>query len=304
MMEVAYSTAAYAVRYLGTKYTRDKLVAMLEGYGRGQETEELFKKHLGKSVAEVEKDFERWFFHELDSTVTGWQPAQSKKQRDERDDLFQRAIGQIGENDRAAAIHTLEELVSRDGDGFAPRMMLAKLVADGPKPAAASRHLEAALKFHKESVEPLVLLSELDRRSGDAAAEKKHLREALAIDGDSLEPAARLLMLGLVTKDKKAAALGLWRARGTAPLHPIALAGQALSIGRGGNKGEASKLLGRAKEALQNAEGGPPDTYVVAAIAASELGDKPFASAMAKLAAKAGTIPKEAKDLLSALATP
>ena len=304
MMEVAYSTAAYAVRYLGTKYTRDKLVAMLQGYGRGAETEELFKKHLGKSVAEVEKEFERWFFHELDNTVTGWQPAEDEKKRDERDDLFRRAVGQVGENDREAAIHTLEELVSRDGDGFAPRMMLAKLVADGPKPAAAKRHLEKALKFHKQSVEPLVLLAELDRRAGDAAAEKKHLRAALAIDGDSLEPAARLLMLGLVTKDKKATALALRRTRGTAPLHPIALAGRALTLARGGNKGEARKLLDRAKQALQDAQGGPADTFVVAALAASELGDKPFAAAMAKTAIKAGRLPKAAKDALAKLTKP
>ena len=44
------------------------------------------------------------------------------------------------------------------------------------------------------------------RSAGDVAEEKKMLRAALAIDSDSLEPAARLLMLGIVTGDKKAQA--------------------------------------------------------------------------------------------------
>jgi hypothetical protein len=301
MMEVAYSTAAYAVRYLGRTYGRDKLVAVLEGYGKGKETDALFKAHLGKGIAVVEKEFEQWFFHELDQTVTGWQPSADKKKSDERDDLFKRAIGQISENDRSSAIRSLEELVSRDGDGFATRMMLAKLVADGPKPQAAKRHLEAARKFHKESVEPLVMLAELDRRGGDAAAEKGHLTAALEVDGDSLEPAARLLMLGLVTGDDKAVALALRRARGTAPLHPITLAGRAVVLAKAGKKADAEKLLARTKEALKGAEGGPPDTFVVAALAAMELGDKAFADAMTKAALKHGKLPAEATKRLGAI---
>lgn len=301
MMEVAYSTAAYAVRYLGKTYGREKLVKMLEGYGKGKETDALFREHLGKSLGEIEKEFEKWFFAQLDQTVTGWIPSADAKKRDERDDLFQRAVGQISENDRAAAIRTLEELVSRDGDGFATRMMLAKLVADGPKPAAARRHLEAARKFHKESVEPLVLLAELDRSAGDAAAEKAHLMDALAVDGDSLEPAARLLMLGLVTNDDKAVTLALRRTRGTAPLHPITLAGRATVLAKGGKKADAEKLLARTKKALEGAQDGPPDTFVVAALAASALGDKAFAQAMAKAALKGGKLPEAAKKRLAAM---
>jgi tetratricopeptide (TPR) repeat protein len=299
MMEVAYSTAAYAVRYLGTKYGRDKLVKVLEGYGRGKETDALFKEHLGKGLPEIEKEFETWFYGQLDKTVTGWVPTPDAKKRDERDDLFKRAIGQLTEKDRSAAIRTLEELVSRDGDGFATRMMLAKLVADGPKPQLAKRHLEAARKFHKESVEPLVMLAELDRQAGDAAAEKAHLNAALEVDGDSLEPAARLLMLGLVTNDDKAIALALRRTRGTAPLHPITLAGRAVVLAKGGKKEEASKLLARTKKALEGTEGGPADTFVVAALAGMELGDKAFAQAMAKTALKQGKLPDVAKKKLA-----
>lgn len=301
MMEVAYSTAAYAVRYLGTTYGRDKLIAMLKGFADGKHTEELVQAHLGKTLAVVEKEFEAWFFAQLDSKITGWQPSGDPKRADERDALLARAQTQVEAGDRASAIRSLEELVTRDGDGFAPRMLLAKLVLAGPKPAAAKRHLEAARGFHKESVEPLVMLSEIARTDDRPDDEKKLLTAALAIDGDSLEPAARLLMLGLVSGDKKATALGLRRCRTTAPLHPISLAASALAAVDKGDKGTARKLVERSLQALGETQGGPADTFVVAALAADAVGDKTNAQALAKTATKLGKLPSSATKRLGLL---
>ncbi|MEM6996069.1 MAG: hypothetical protein AAF721_36520, partial [Myxococcota bacterium] len=212
MMEVAYATAAYALRYLGTTYGREKLIGVLEGYGTGGDTDTLFTKHLGKDLATVEKDFERWFFAELDRKISGWAPVEEGK-GDKRDEAFRSALALAGQGDTQGASRALEGLINGDGDGYAPRLMLAKLLLDGPKPDAATRHLRAAAKFHTEGIEPLVLLANRARAKGDVADEKKLLLEALAIDGDSLEPAARLLMLAHVTKDKKALAIARERTR-------------------------------------------------------------------------------------------
>lgn len=301
MMEVAYATAAYAIRYLGTTYGRDKLIAMLEGYAAGKHTEALMKAHLGKPLEVVEKEFEAWFFGQLDGVFSGWQPSPDPEQADERDALFQRAVGALERGDRDTARAALEELIGRDGDGFAPRMMLAKL-ADPTKPSAATRtHLESARAFNRESVEPLVMLSNLARNEDRVDDEKQHLTDALAIDGDAFEPAGRLLMLGIITADSKATKRALRRARAIAPLHPIALAGQALALEASGDKSRAKTLAQAAAKRLEGAEG-PADTFVVAALAAADTGSPSVAKGLAKRAIELGGIPKAAKTRVETLA--
>ncbi len=301
MMEVAYATAAYSIRYLGTTYGRAKLIAMLEGYAAGKHTEELVKTHLGKPLDVVEKEFEAWFFDQLDGVFSGWQPSAEAEKADERDALFQRAVGALEGGDRDAARSALEELIGSDGDGFAPRMMLAKL-ADPAGPSSSTRkHLEAALAFNRESVEPLVMLSNLARAEDRVDDEKQHLTDALAIDGDAFEPAGRLLMLGIVTADGKATKRALKRARAIAPLHPIALAGQAIALKASGDASRAKALAQAAAKRLEGAEG-PADTFVVVALAAADTGSPSIAKALAKRALELGGIPKAAKTRIETLA--
>jgi len=342
MMEVAYSTAAYAMRYLGRTYGRDKLVAVLRGYAKGESTDALFRTHLGKDLAAVEKEFEAWFFAELDRKVSGWEPSgesesegeaegeteaapddgsevedpsagkgkakgkpsskpKPKPKLDERDALLRKAIAQAGEGKNDEATRTLEQLLAKRGDGYVPRMMLAKLLLDGPDPSAAIRHLEAAMGHHSEAIEPIVMLANLARKQGRVDDEKARLRAALAIDGDSLEPAARLLMLALVTDDAAARDVALPRVRGIAPLHPIALAGQALVLtGRKGQQAAAGQHLRRALRDLDPAQG-PSDTFVVVALAAHALGQTADAKTMADAARKDPELPKVARDRLAKL---
>ena len=300
MMEVAYATAAYAIRYLAATYGRDKLIAMLEGYGAGEHTEALMKKHLGKSLDQVEKEFEAWFFGQLDAVVSGWQPSPDPKAADERDTLFREATEAAGRGDRGAARAALEQLIASNGDGFAPRMLLAKL-ADPAQPSNDTRkHLEAAHGFHKESVEPLVMLADLARREHRIDDEKRHLLAALAIDGDAFEPAGRLLMLGVISADTKATATALARARGIAPLHPMALAGQALALQSQGKTKRAKALAKAAADRLEGAEG-PADTFVVAALAASATGNTPAAKTLAQRALDLGGLPKPAQTRIKPL---
>jgi hypothetical protein len=300
MMEVAYATAAYAIRYLGSTYGRDKLIAMLKGYGAGEHTEALMKKHLGKPLSEVEREFEAWFFGQLDAVVSGWQPAADPSKGDARDKLFAQAAEALSRGDRGAGRAALEQLIADKGDGFAPRMMLAKSADPSGPTTDTIAHLEAARGFHRESVEPLVMLADLARKEDRHDDEKRYLLDALRIDGDAFEPAGRLLMLGVITADTAATTAALRRARGIAPLHPIALAGQALAL-RGKDRGQAKALADAAAVALKDAKG-PADTFVVAAIAAADTGDQVAAKSLAKRALQLGGLPRAAKARIETLA--
>lgn len=296
MMEAAYATAAYAIRYLAATYGRDKLIAILDGYGQGKHTDELFTAHLGKSLATVEGDFEAWFTAQLAAKVSGWAPG--GKPDEPRMKLWIAAGEQVEKGEHAEAIRTLEALVAKKGDGFLPRMALAQVIMQGKSPAAAKRHLEAAQRFATESIEPFVKLAELARNAGDVTEEKRVLRAALAIDADSLDPAARFLMLSLVSDDADGAALGTARVLALAPLHPIALAAQAIVLAKAGKSADAKAHVARADEALSKAEGrGPADTSVVLALAHQAVGDRAGAEAIAKTLGKAD-LPAAAKKRL------
>ncbi|MEX1362599.1 MAG: tetratricopeptide repeat protein [Nannocystaceae bacterium] len=304
MMEVAYATAAYAIRYLGRTYGREALIGVLEGYRRGTDTDALFREHLGKELSVVEAEFERWFFAQLDAKISGWEPSgkTGEGKGDERDALLRTAMEQAGTGKTDEAVGTLQTLLTKDGDGYVPRMMLARLLLDGPDPAAAAPHLEAARGHHAEAIEPLVLLANLARTRGRIDQEKQHLRAALRIDGDSLEPAARLVMLSLVTADAATLATALARVRAIAPLHPIALAAQAIEQSQlEGGKPLATTMLRRALRDLQPGRG-PADTFVVAALAAQALGQTDDAKTMAKAALADEGLPAAARDRMRPLA--
>ncbi len=300
MMEVAYATSAYAMRYLGTTYGREKIVAILAGYKSGADTASLFQKHFGKSLPTIEKEFERWFFAELDAKVTGWEPAPEGK-GDARDALFGKAMAAASAGDKAEAEATLNKLIADGGDGYLPRLTLARLVLDGNKPASAKPHLNAARKFHSEAIDPLVMLANLARDEANPSDEMGLLDEALTIDGDSLEPAARLLMLGLVTRSQPHVDKATKRVRAIAPLHPISLGAEALrlaSTGKPADKKKAQAFFDRAGQNL-SLDAGPGDTFVVLALAAKALGDEERFEALAAAARKDDRVPKVARDRLA-----
>ncbi|HET6584300.1 MAG TPA: tetratricopeptide repeat protein [Nannocystaceae bacterium] len=301
MMEVAYATAAYAIRYLGATYGRPKLIAVLDGYGQGKDTPELFREHFGKDLATVEREFEAWFLAELERRIGGWSPSSDPKSKDPRDVLFRAAQTALEKGDRPAAVKALESLVAKGGDGFAPRMALANL-SDSKQAATARKHLDAARKFDTESIEPHVKLAEIARRTGEVDEEKKVLREALAIDADSLDPAARLLMLALVTDDRDAASYARGRTRALAPLHPITLAADALELHKAGKTADARSRLARATKGLAATQGkGPVDTLVVVALAQAAAGDKEAARVLAKQALANKELPAPARKRLEAI---
>ncbi|MCA9716514.1 MAG: hypothetical protein KC468_17720, partial [Myxococcales bacterium] len=305
MMEVAYSEAAYAIRYLGETYGLPQLIKILEGYAEGQSTEALFERHLGKGMPAVEREFETWLKSQLSKKVSGWHPAPegggpAAAKAGPRDELYRRALAQARESDFDGASRTLQQLIQQDGDGYPARMLLAEVLLQGPSWKSAKKHLERARSFHVEAIEPLVKLAEVARRAGDVTAEKAVLKDAIEIDALSLDPAARLLMLARVTGDAALLDQAYARATEIAPLHPITLAIRAERLAQGGDAAGAGAVLQRATRGLDE---GPVDTVVVVALAAAAAGKQAMARELATAAQKhADSLPREARQALEKLA--
>jgi thioredoxin-like negative regulator of GroEL/tetratricopeptide (TPR) repeat protein len=297
MMEAAYSKAAYAMRYLGQTYGLPKIKAILKGYATGATTDALFKKHLGKGMATVEKEFEAWFDKELTRRSSGWRPDRTNDQK--RNALYGQAMEQARDGKLEEASRLLEELIQNGGDGHFTRMLLARLLLERKETKAAKQHLAKARAFNLESIEGLMLLVEVARRQNDVEAEKKHLQDAMQIDAMSFDPAARLLMLSLATQDQKRFDYALDRAIAIAPLHPIALSGLSYRLSKKkGQRARSRALVNRAAEQLRKSQGGPPDGFVVTAIASDRLGDGAVAKEMADKAKADKALPEVARKRL------
>src|SRR5690606_29670238 len=153
MMEVAYATAAWAMRYLGETYGRPKIVALLKGYATGKDTDELFKQILGKDLLTVEAEFSRWFDAELDRKLSGWRPSR-EQQDDPRVQALTKAMEAASKGDLSTAKTLLEKLIGSNGDGFYSRLALAVVYERQKDYTAAIQQYEQAASFHAESLDP------------------------------------------------------------------------------------------------------------------------------------------------------
>ncbi len=303
MMEVAYATSAWAMRYLGETYGLPRILQVLRGYASGATTEALFRQHFGHDMATVEAGFAKWMNTRLDQTISGWHPdPKGAKSGDPRDKLLVQAMQQIEKKDLKTAAHTLQQLIQNRGDGYRPRMLLAEVLLRGAQWRSAGEHLQRAREFHREAIDPIIRQAELARRQGDIVAEKRFLRDGLAIDGMSFDPAARLAMLALVSEDSAMLQLASDRAVAIAPLHPLTLGVQAWKLAQAGDRAGAGSLNARALSGLEAAEGrGPADTLVVMALACAAAGDLATAKVLATRANAESGLPKPAKDALQRL---
>ncbi|NVB42711.1 tetratricopeptide repeat protein [Pseudenhygromyxa sp. WMMC2535] len=296
MMEVAYSTAAWAMRYLGTTYGRPKIIEMLRGYATGKSTEALFVEVLGKDMATVEAEFEAWFDAEIDRKLSGWRPSPDAKD-DPRMANFEAAMqaGAAGEFDEAEA--QLEALIAAKGDGYFARLGMATVLEGRGDIAGAVKEYERAAGFALETLDPLIAMARLARDQGDLARELDVLERILAIDAMSLQPAMRALVIAGAMDDKRFPAF-VAQAQAIAPLHPTVAAGAALVAHRQGKSGKA-----RAKALLDEAMGtalrpdATLDVVVMAALAAEAMGD-PRAKDLAPRAVESKELPKVARDRL------
>jgi len=298
MMEVAYATAAWAMRYIGETYGRPKIVALLKGYATGQSTDELFKQILGKDLATVEKEYTAWFDAELNRKLSGWRPNQDKRD-DPRFTALTHAleVGGKGQLDQAKTL--LESLIGAKGDGYHTRMALAAVLEQQDDSAGAIKQYERAASFASESLEPWIGVAKIARAQKNVALEIDQLEKILAIDAMSLEPPLRMIVLAAATGDRRLAA-ALARANAIAPLHPTALAAGVLLEHRKGKSADKPRIKAMLEEIMVTAlrPDASLDIVVMAALAADEVGD-PRVKDLAPRALQSKELPEPARKQLS-----
>jgi hypothetical protein len=297
MMEVAYATAAWAMRYIGETYGRPKIVALLKGYATGKSTDELFKQILGKDLATVEAEFSAWFDAELDRKLSGWRPSHDQKD-DPRMQALSKAMETASNGDLATAKTLLEKLIANKGDGYFARLALATVLEQQKDFAAAIQQYEKAATFHGESLEPWIGIAKIARAQKDVPLELAQLEKILAIDAMSLEPPLRMAVLAAGIGDPRLEA-AVARASAIAPLHPTALAGAALLEHRKGNKADKKLVKAMLDEVMVTAllPDATLDVVVMAAIAAEEIGDARVKD-LAPRALQAEELPEPARKKL------
>jgi tetratricopeptide (TPR) repeat protein len=296
MMEVAYSTAAWAMRYLGETYGRPKIVEMLRGYAKGKSTEVLFVEVLGKDMPTIEKEFEAWFDKQLDAKLSGWRPAPDKP-GDERMKALEQAFALASEGKFDEAKAKLDELIKdKQGDGYQTRMTLAAVLERRDDFKGAIQNYEKAAAFARESIEPLVAIVGLTQKQGDVGKQLDTLEQILAIDAMSLEPVLRMVHLAAMLDDKRLAD-AVARGNAIAPLHPTLLAASALLEHRG--KSPKTRVVALLDVAMKTAllPEATGDVVVVSALAAAEIGD-PRVRDLAPRALKEPGLSDRAKKLL------
>jgi len=295
MMEVAYATAAWAMRYLGTTYGRPKLIELLKGYAKGKSTDELFAQILGKDLATVEAEFSAWFDSELDRKLGGWRP-NLQAQDDARVTTLRKAMEAYHGGQLDVAQAALEELVNGKGDGFHTRMGLGSVLAEKGDHAGAIQQFEAAAKFQLESVDPYVGIAKIAREQGNTAVELDQFEKILAIDAMSVQPALRMAILAAAVGDKRLG-LAVSRANAIAPLHPVALAGSVIVLSqRGGNKQRIKAMLDEAMVTALRPDAGL-ESVVMTALAADAIGD-PRVADLAPRALQSKELPEPARKKL------
>jgi cellulose synthase operon protein C len=271
MMEVAYATAAWAMRYLGTTYGRPKIVALLEGYATGKSTDELFKQILGKDLATVEKEFSKWFDSELDRKLTGWRPSQDQ-QDDPRLKALMGALEVAGKGDFATAKTALEKLIVDKGDGFHTRTSLAAVLEQQGDFTGAIAQLEKAASFSLESIDPFVGIAKIARQQKNVTLEIDQLEKLLEIDAMSLDPVLRMIVMTAAVADPRLAK-AVERGNAIAPLHPAVLSGSVLVLHA--SKGDKKQIKAMLDEVMVTAlrPDASLDVVVMAALAADAVGD-------------------------------
>lgn len=297
MMEVAYATAAWAMRYLGETYGRPKIVALLKGYASGKSTDELFKQILGKDLATVEREFSAWFDAQIDRKLSGWRPSR-EQQDDPRVEALTKALEHTSNGDLATAKTVLDKLIANKGDGFYTRMTLAMVLEQQGDQKGAIQEFEKAAVFHIESLDPWVGIARIARAQKDVPTELAQLEKILAIDAMSLEPPLRMAVLAAGIGDGRLG-VAIARANAIAPLHPTALAGAALLEHRKGNKADKQRVKALLDEAMVTAlrPDATLDVVVMAAIASEEIGD-PRVKDLAPRALQAQELPDPARKKL------
>ncbi len=294
-MEVAYATSAHAMRYLVERFGRDRIVGLLRAFRDGSDMEAAVRRALGVDLDALDRAFRKDLSAKLDRWARGFRPRPDGKRP--ADAAFRRAVLALSRGEAKTARTLLERLVADGHDGYAPRMILARLAYHEGRIPEAEDHAKAAAAFRPKDVPPHVLLARIAADLGDLAAERDRLVAILDREANAFDPAARLLLVAEALEDRALRDRALARARAIAPLHPATLAGLALTAADEGRKDEAARLLDRALE-TRNLDRGPADTLVLLAQAAARLGRADRARTLADRARARGRPTRAATTVL------
>ncbi|RMG96290.1 MAG: hypothetical protein D6705_11640 [Deltaproteobacteria bacterium] len=268
-MEVAYATSAHAMRYLVERFGRERILRLLRAFRDGREIGPAVEAGLGVPLEDLDRDFRAHMKANLARWARGFRPRADGDRPADR--TFRKAVVALSAGDVATARTLLSELVDGDHDGYAPRMILARLAYHEGRLAAATTHARKAATFRPKDIAPHVLLARIAADLGDLSAEREALVAVFELEANAFDPAARLLVVAEAQGDAALRDRAAARARAIAPLHPATLAGLALSALDAGRRDEAVRLVDRAA-ATDALDRGPPDTLALLARAAHRLG--------------------------------
>lgn len=298
-MEVAYATATYAVRWIGETWGRQAIVALLRGWGEGKRSEELLPEVLGKSLEQLDRDFESWLQAELQQRVIGFRPELVAQDHPGRVALEDALRAFEGPNADGAAAKLVQLAADPETDGAIVRLALARARMEQGRFDDAKLELAAARRFDHESTTPDRLAAKIARHLSDVEAERRHLSAVLEIEPTDVDAAMTLLGLALVTDDEAAAKLAAKRLVAVVPTRPEGLAAAALLHHRERRSKDLTAPLLDA--AVQRSED-DADAAAVVALVAAGVGQDELAASVAKTTTGAKNLAPVVRARLTALA--
>jgi tetratricopeptide (TPR) repeat protein len=298
-MEVAYATATYAVRWIGETWGREAIVALLRGWGSGKRSEELLPAVLGRSLDQLDRDFEVWLQGELQQRVSGFRPELVAADHPGRVALEEALRAFEGPTPEAAAARLLKLAADPDTDGAVVRLALARARMEQGRFDDAKLELEAARRFDKESTTPDRLAAKIARHLSDVDAERRHLMAVLQVEPTDVDAAITLLGLALVTDDEAAELLAAKRLVAVVPTRPEGLAAAALLHRREPLAKDLAKTL---LSAAVDRSSDDAEAAVVVALVAAKAGQAEVAASIAKKATGAKNLAPVVHARLVALA--
>ena len=149
-LTIAYFQAGWICEFLVSRYGFDSIAAMLEAFGQGLSTEEVFQQVLGISVEEIDGQFRQ----EMEDTL---KPLVSKLEPPENSSLvhlfpgFPGGIGQEGEGEGEAALETdlqsLQRAWQAAPENYFLNLRLGAQLKSGGRQEEAIPYLEKALEI-------------------------------------------------------------------------------------------------------------------------------------------------------------
>ncbi len=186
-VSLSYYQASLVVEHIEARHGIGGLRRLLKAYANGATTDAVFQSALGRSIDQVDEEFQSALKTSLTKPLAGIRGASSETPRD-------RAALRKGET-RAL----LEARVSKDDNDFIAHARLGRLDHRENRHDEALKHLERAAQLWPESAgeeSPYLLIAEIKGRRGDEdgamAALKAYVARNESSDGARSELAALL----------------------------------------------------------------------------------------------------------------